>query len=282
MLVSCNEDAKGVPQNAIARVGNDYLTKEQLLRQMPEDLSSEDSIAFTEQFIQKWIKEEIIVQKAEEVLPEENKDVTERLEEYRKSLLIYAYEQAYLVNRLDISVTEREIAGYYESHKEDFLLKGFIIKGYYGIFKDSIDVEPVKEWYLLKNTPKDYISLFGFSEINAVDYHLDTLNWMYFDEIMDKIPLENNIHKNSFIKHKRKIYFEEGGFIYFLNVLDYKLEDELSPLEFEKDKIKAIIINKRTKKIRTELAENLYNDALKSKDVEVFEKNLLINKKTKE
>ncbi len=282
MLISCNEDAKRVPENAIARVGEDYLTKEQILREMPVGLSSEDSAVFTEQFIQKWIKEEVIVQKAEEVLPEENKNVTERLEAYKKSLLMYAYEQAYLVDRLDTTVSEIEIATYYENHKEDFLLKGFIIKGYYGIFKDSLDVEPVKEWYLLKHTPEDYVKLLGFSELNAVDYHLDTLNWMYFDEIMDKIPLENNIHKSSFIKHKRKIYFEEGGFVYFLNVLDYKLEDELSPIEFEKDKIKAIIINKRTKKIRTELAENLYNDALKSKNVEVLIKEPVHKQKTKE
>lgn len=271
LAISCSEIDKGTNSNQVASVNDVTLFQEELNKYIPEGLSGEDSLAFIEQYILNWTKEQVILQKAEEILSDESKDVAQRLENYRKSLLIYSYEQAYLESRLDTIIPQIEIEEYYKGHQKEFTLKGYIIKGYFAQFSDSIDNEMVKEWYKLK-AEDDYINLKSFSQINAIDYHLDTTNWIYFDKVLEKIPLENNIHKSSFIKYKKKITFEEDNIVYYLNITDSKLEDELSPLVFETDKIKAIILNQRTQQLRKQLNDNLYNDALKKQQIIIHNK----------
>lgn len=271
IAISCTEKSSVNNSPRIASVNDVVLHQDELDRYIPEGISGEDSIAFIDQFIQKWTKEQVILQKAEDILPNESKDVAQRLENYRKSLLIYSYEQAYLESRLDTIVSAEEIEAYYNNHKKEFTLKGYIIKGYFAQFPDSIDLENVSKWYQLRETD-DYINLNSFSQMNAIAYHLDTTSWIYFDQVLDKIPLENSIHKNSFIKYKKKITFKEDNINYYLNITDSKLEDELSPLVFETEKIKAILLNKRTQQLRKELNDNLYSDALKKQQITIYNK----------
>jgi hypothetical protein len=73
-----------------------------------------------------------------------------------------------------------------------------------------------------------------------------------------------DLNKTSFIKYKKRTKFEDGQFMYYLNILDYKLKNEASPIEFEKDKIKGILLNQRMNELRKQLKEELYKDALKS------------------
>ncbi len=271
-LLGCNSEAttkSNTPK--IASVGEAILYADELVQKIPKGLSGEDSLAFIEQYISTWTKEQVILQKAEEVLPEESKNVTERLEDYRKSLLIHSYQQAYIENRLDTTISEREIEQYYNDNKKDFALNGYIIKGYYAQFPDSIERKELNQWYKLKQTD-DYPMLQAFSQINAIDYHLDTTNWIYFDQVMDKLPLENNIHISSFIKYKKHITFEDNNTAYYLNVVDYKVKDETSPLVFEKEKIKTILLNQRTQQLRKELNESLYQDALNKQQVIIYNK----------
>jgi hypothetical protein len=44
-------------------------------------------------FIQSWIKQQVVLHKAETNLDEEKKDVEKKLEEYRNSLITYIYER---------------------------------------------------------------------------------------------------------------------------------------------------------------------------------------------
>jgi len=270
-ISSCEGDKNEEKIAKIASVNAAVLSQKELTEAIPNGLNKEDSLSFVDQYIENWTREQVILQKAEEVLSEEGKNVAERLEKYRKSLLIYSYEQAYLEDRLDTIITEEEIKEYYDNHKKDFTLKGYIVKGYFGQFKNAIDIKDLKSWYRLKSD-EDYINTLSFSQINAIDYQLDTTKWIYFDKVLEKIPLENNIHKNSFIKYKKNIDFEEDGIYYFVNITDSKLEDELSPLVFEKEKIKSIILNQRTQKTIKKLNDELYKDAMKQQQIIIHTK----------
>ncbi len=271
IVTSCSETKNKNKSKQIASVNGIVLYEDVLENSIPEGLTGIDSLSFVNQFIENWTREQVVLQKAEEILSEKSKDVAQRLENYRKSLLIYSYEQAYLEDRLDTVISEKEIEAYYNDHQKEFTLKGYIIKGYFAQFSDSIDVENVKEWYQLK-AEEDYVNLNSFSQLNALDYHLDTTNWIYFDKVLEEIPLEDNIHKSSFIKYKKKINFKEENINYFLNITDVKLEDELSPLVFETEKIKTIILNQRTQQLRKQLNDNLYNDALKKQQIIIYNK----------
>ena len=92
---------------------------------------------------------------------------------------------------------------------------------------------------------------------------------MYFDELTKEIPLKD-INKDKFITRKSKIRLDENGFYYFLNVIDYKLKNTISPLEFEKDNIRQRILNIRIKELREELKKDNIQKAYNEKSVEIY------------
>ena len=96
--------------------------------------------------------------------------------------------------------------------------------------------------------------------------------WVYFDDLMKKVPIED-YNKRRFIERKKKVFIEEGGNLYFINIYDYKLKDETSPLSFEKEKIKSIILNIRMNELRKKLRLDLYNDAIKNNAIENYVNN---------
>lgn len=269
-LTACNQfEEDEVLGNKIAKVNDVYLFEEQLIRDLPDELTGEDSIHFREQYIENWVKEQILVQTAENELPETKKDVDYQLMKYRNSLLIYEYEKQYIKERLDTNVSMEEIQKFYEENQDEFFLRDFIVKTVYVKYTNNTpDLDKVAKWYKYK-LPADEMNLKQHINNFAVNFHYDTTNWMYFNDVLKDIPLQD-FNKSSFIKNKKEVTFEEGEFVYFLNILDYKLKDELSPLEFEKERIKSIILNIRTNEIRKVLTMQLYDDAKNSKQIIIY------------
>jgi hypothetical protein len=260
------EEEEGIK---IAKVFDVYLTEEQLLRDLPDELKGEDSINFRTQYIENWVKEQVLVQTAENELPETKKDVDYQLMKYRNSLLIYEYEKQYISERLDTAVSMQEIQKFYKENQDEFFLRDFIVKTVYVKYTNNTpDLDKVSKWYKYK-LPADEMNLKQHIDNFAVKFNYDTTNWMYFNDVLKDIPLQD-FNKSSFIKNKKEVTFEEGEFIYFLNILDYKLKDELSPIEFEKQRIKSIILNMRTNEIRKVLNVQLYEDALNSKQIIIY------------
>ena len=253
----------------VARVGSVHFYQEELIKDIPSGLSKEDSLLFIDQLLSNWIEEQIVLQKAEEVLPQEAKDVKDRLDNYRKSLIIYAYEQQFIKERLDTLVASIEIEEYYAAHVDDFMLKDYIVKALYlKISKETPDVEKPQLHFKLEQET-DINEMRYYADLYAVQFHYDPEQWLFFEDVLKVIPLQG-INTESFLRKKKKTMFEDENFIYFINIIDFTLKDAISPLSFEKEKIKTILLNLRTIDLRNKLREDLYNDAIKARQVETY------------
>ena len=271
-LISCEESETEVEGTKIARVGNAYLYKEDLAKDIPEGISKEDSLSLIEQAVNYWIEEQVVLQKAEEVLLEEVKDVKDRLEKYRKSLVIYTYEQEFIKERLDTVVSTKAIEKYYSAHQQDFLLKDYIVKVLYlKVSKGTPELEKPMSLYKLKNE-EDVNKMRYYADLYAVKFHYNPEQWLYFSDVLKEIPLRHS-NMESFIFNKKKVMFEDDEFVYFLNVTDFMMKDAISPLSFEEEKIKTILINLRTTNLRDKLREDLYSDAKKAQQIEIYNVN---------
>jgi len=62
----------------------------------------------------------------------------------------------------------------------------------------------------------------------------------------------------------------DSEFLYFLKVDAYQISDNVSPLEFVREDVKNIILNKRKVELARELEEKVYENATLQKDFEVF------------
>jgi len=265
---SCEEEQKSEEVKAIASVGEAILEPSTLYSEIPNELNDEDSIQFAEQYIDSWVREQVILQKAESELPDQAKNVQRQIDKYRTSLLIFAYEKQFIRERLDTVVTENEIQKFYDENQEEFMLRDYIVKAAFARYTSvTPQLEDVAKWYKLKSED-DWKMWYFHANGYAVDQSIDSTKWMYYEDILEKIPLDD-YNKTSFIKYKKRTTFEDEGFTYFVNIFDYKLKDEPSPIEFEREKIKGMIINQRMNTLRKTLREELYDDAYQNKQIKI-------------
>jgi len=271
-LSSCNYFRKpesDKPDAAVARVYDKYLYSEDISRMITPGTSKQDSILMANSFIQSWIKQQVVLHKAETNLDDEKKDVEKKLEEYRNTLLTYIYETELVRQRLDTIVSDQEIQKYYQDNQRNFELKDNIIKVLFlKVKRDAPKIKKVKEWYKSSNS-KDRIKLEEYCYQFASDFHLDDETWLLFDELLKKVPIKT-YDKEAFLRNNRFIEMENSTDLYLVNIRDMKIRESLSPLGFVKDDIRVLIINKRKLSLIKEMEKAAYDEALQKNEFEIY------------
>ncbi|MBT8385382.1 MAG: peptidyl-prolyl cis-trans isomerase, partial [Bacteroidia bacterium] len=112
----------------IAKVYDNVLFLDDVKEMMPEQLTKEDSILFVTSYINKWAKEQLLLQKAKINLQEENENINALVNQYRQDLLINKYKEAVVEQELDTLVTEVNIETFYSSNKDIFKLNEELVK----------------------------------------------------------------------------------------------------------------------------------------------------------
>ncbi len=263
LAVSCRQQTVS-EEGLLAKVYDKTLYLSEVRKQMPRGLSPEDSLVFVKEYTDGWIRESVMLHRAEQELPNEALDVQNRLEHYRRSLLIYAYEKEYAQQKLDTTVSETEIETHYQENQEDFKLADYIVKVLYiKLDKNDRQKEKVARWY--KSTVKaDRVELEKYCAENAVNYYNDSESWVYLNELLREVPLRLD-DKQAFLEQQKSAQFEDEEFAYYLWIYDYRLKDSFSPLSLERENIKARILNLRT----TELIKQMRIELLKSASAEI-------------
>ena len=142
---------------------------------------------------------------------------------------------------------------------------------YLQVPKKSKFIREIKKNYFLKNEDMiDQIIKIGQNEEISLYYNPE--EWVFFDDLMKQIPILEKYSKIEFIKKKKKVILEFNNYIYFINVFNYIIKNGTSPLSFEENKIKSIILNQRAKTLRKKLRQDLYNDGIKNNLIEKIRK----------
>lgn len=222
-------------------------------------LSGEDSLEFILQQENAWINEQILLKSAEKALTAEEKKMDKEVAEYKNNLLLYAFRERFVLEELDTTISMEEIESFYKEHKENFELKRNIAKILFvKVTKDKYRDE-LQDW-MKNNTSEKMVLLEAFCKENASNYFLSDSNWLYFEDIWKEIPISKTYNRERFMNSNKFLTFEEEPYIYLLKMVDFRIKNSLSPLEFEKDKIREIILNKR----KIALIKNKESELIKS------------------
>jgi hypothetical protein len=272
LIITCKSLNKDKDKKAVARVYDMYLYEADIVDIVPKGTSELDSASLVSKFINNWIKEKLLVKKAEDNLTEESKDlqsIEKKLQDYRNSLITYAYERELVRQKLDTVVGDDEIQKYYNENQNNFELKDNIIKVLYvKVSKKAPDIEKLKRWYKSDNND-DKNSLDSYCHQYAENYYLDDNTWLFFDDLLKEIPIET-YNKELFLKNNRFVEVQDSLSLYFLNIKGFKIKNSISPLGFEKDNIQKIILNKRKLHLISQMKDDVYNDALANNKIEIY------------
>jgi len=269
ILTACLNSSNRGSDNVLARVYNDYLYESEVKALVVPGASPKDSLAIVQNYINNWIRQKLTLYKAEANLLQEDLQFEQQLEDYRNSLIIYAYESKLVSQNLDTIVNDEEIEKYYNDNVGNFQLKDNIVKTYYARFDSDIpEIRRINRFFY-SNTPEHLDSLEVYIESFSDLYYLNDEVWILFKDVLHFVPIQTYTQE-AYLQNHRKIEITQEPYIYFVNIVDFKIKEGVSPLSFEKENIRQIIINKRKLNIINQMRDDIFETALSNNDFEIY------------
>jgi hypothetical protein len=259
--LSCKKFESRKTEKPLARVGQTYLYPSDVVETFPVNLSKNDSLLILNNFIDKWVKKQLLLQKAELNLTEEQKDVHNQIEEYRSSLLIFKYEQSLILQKLDTVITQAEIEEYYNENPSNFILDRNLTKALF--IKLPRNVPNIENFRQLYSSEKeeDIQQLENYCYQYATKYDFFNDSWINFTRIQSELP-QTVYAPERYLKWNKKIEQRDSVYNYFVYIRDYRLEGETAPIDYVTDNIISIILNKRKVRFITEMENDIFNDGM--------------------
>ena len=262
LLTGCDFFQRNANEVVVAECYGKYLFESDLKGIVPKNTSVMDSLQRVNSFIDSWIERQVLLHQAETNLSKEELDLKKQMEEYRNSLVIYAYETQLINQKLDTVVSEDEIAEYYEQNKEEFQLRNTMVRAAYVIMKD--DCKQKETFKKLMSDPDTLLlqNLDVLAAYYAETSHLDVDNWMRLDELTNIVPMKI-LNLESFLKRNRFVTLDSDDFTYMVRFEEYLLEESISPLALVSDNIRSIILTQRRKQLIDKMKTATYEKAKK-------------------
>tara|TARA_B100000965_G_scaffold405947_1_gene442088 strand:- start:11236 stop:12105 length:870 start_codon:yes stop_codon:yes gene_type:complete len=275
VVLSCDyfvSDSPGTgnSQTLVASVGNSFLFEADIANLIEPGMSAEDSARITEQYVNNWIKKELLIREATSNVRIDQSEIERKVADYRYTLLSYEYQKLRVQQLLDTTVTDEEILAYYTENQENFALRQNIIRGrFMKVNKQAPKKADIRRW-IKSSRPQDLSALKDYAFQFANNYSLEDSTWIRFDDITKNTPFSTLTNKIQFLKNTRYTEETDSLYLYLLKIDDYKISEEISPLEFVKQDIKNILLNKRKVALAKTLENEIFQKAKENEDYKIY------------
>jgi len=132
LAVGCQQ--KTETNTALARLDNRTLTAEDI--HVRFDSSKGITEAQLQQYVQRWLKDELLYREALARGFGNSKEINDRMEDVRRQLVINEFLDKTIYNDKTASSTPEEVQDYYDAHKSEFVLRSDVALISYVVFSD--------------------------------------------------------------------------------------------------------------------------------------------------
>jgi hypothetical protein len=271
-LASCSFLEKKKKGDAVAMAYDKYLYRSDLVGVVPPGTAPDDSVETVRRFIDNWIRRQVILNQAEHNLTTEQKDFNSQLEAYRNSLIVYNYESELIRQKLDTVISQQEIQQFYDQNPQNFQLRENIVRvSYVKVPQASANLAPAKKAAQLLKSGKilDIEKLDELCQSTMLVCRIDDENWISFNDLQLEIPL-NIEDQINFLRNRPYYETSDSLYLYLIRFNDYKFKESTSPLSFETENIRNIIINQRKLELINRMEQEVFQKALENKDFQIF------------
>jgi hypothetical protein len=270
ILGGCSNFKDSSNRIVVARAGDNLLYQDQLPGVSGVSVSAEDSISIIRNYIDRWIKKELLVMKAEVNLSTEYQaEINQKLSETRANLMIYQYQQQMIFQRMDTTVSDSEIDSYYNENISTMVLSSAIVKALFiKIPIEAPNIDRVRQWYR-SSRQEDMQNLESYCYQFADKFDDFGEEWLNLNFLLRELPTEISDHTR-FLANNSYYETSDPSYYYFVNFRDSKAKGEAAPIEYLKGDIKNIILNNRKIKFLQELENGIYNEALRENSFKIF------------
>ncbi len=258
-------------EEPLARVEDKYLYPSDVKNIFYSTSGGADSVRVLQVFIDNWIKNQLFAQVAEKNLAESEKDVQQELDEYRNSLLIHKYQSRLISERLDTTTTDEQLQEYYNNNKNSFELARNIVQLNFVKIEKSNKARNDIIRLFLSSAIKDKQKLGKLCEKNAENYFLDDETWLDFSEVQKELPIRQ-YDEEHFLRNNKFLEINEGKFVYLILIKAYRTKNSLSSFEFEKERIRNVLLNQRKIELIKKFETDMQRKATENNVIENYTK----------
>ncbi len=268
-LLACKSEQAPVEANDVllATVHGKPLYLSEVNAMVPAEANPEDSAMIASAFMEKWIRETLLMDEAERNLPKDLK-IDDLVRDYRSSLIRHNYEKILVELQLDSTITSQELMDYYETNKEQFRLEKPIVRCLFmEMPKNSKNLQEAdKVW---KDATKDGgESLKSFASSHSSQFMLNDSIWYQPDYLMTLLPEKNRKSKN--FTNGTKLSFTDDQFKYYLNILDRMPKGDIAPMEYVIGQMSSVILHQRKIALLNEKREEIYEREINRNTIKVY------------
>jgi len=270
LFAACKENKKTLSRIPVAEIDNTMLYYDEIPQLIQKGVNEADSTAIIHNYINKWAKRQLLLQKAEENLSAQMKtDIASQLEETRTNLFIYQYQRQIMLEKMDTVISDQELDKYYTTNEKGFLLNENIVKALFiKLPQETPDLEKIKR-LARSNKQSDLQQLesscFQFAE------KFDDFNEKWIPMSRLSVELQQDIgNEENFLRKYTFFETSDASSVYLIAIRDYRLRSTLAPYEYVKDDIKRIIWNTRRVEFIQSLENGIYNEALKKNSFKIY------------
>ncbi len=269
VLTACTGNIKTIERVPVAEVGKVVLYYDELPKLFQNGIN-DDSIAIIQNYINKWAKRELLLQRAEQNLSQEiRNEIDNQIEETRSNLVIYQYQRQMMLEKMDTALTDAELENYYASNEKSFTLNTNIVKALFIKIPSEVpDLNSIRT-LVHSNEQSDLQQLESICYQFAEKFDDFNEDWVMMERLSLELPQEIENEENFL---RRTTFYEttDSSSVYLISIRDYRLRSTLAPFEYVRDDIKRIIINTRRFEFIQSLENGIYNEALKENSFKIY------------
>ena len=271
LLQSCDYFTfrKEVTPQTVARVNDVYLYKEDLTAIFTKDISKQDSITLVNNYINNWIKQQLLLSKAQLNLENKKDEFEDLVKQYREDLFINSYKEAVVKEYLDTIITDDDVDQFYLNNNEIFRLNEELLKlKYIKIGKDDSNKNELTR--LFKSANNKDLEKLKKKALLTKSHHLNDSIWIKYSDLLNEIPVLKSEDKQQLLKKDNFFQKEDSLSLYLVTVKKVLQSNEIAPKSYITPSIKQMILHQRKLLLLRNIEETLIKDATKKQQFEIY------------
>lgn len=275
-ITACNKptttEQTNLDTKLLAKVEGQTLLLADIADLLPANISHTDSLQRMERYAQSWVLRQLLIKSAAKEATAKNADIDKRVEDYKNTLILQAYEQQYVSEKLDTNISEADIEKFYQANATNFVLRYPLVKAVWIVLPtDAPKKDKITAW-LKSSSATDRQELRSYCIRFAEQSIFQDSVWVAFDELVAGTPFSEVANKNEFVRSNSLSQKQDDSFIYVLKIADYKISGQTAPLAYIANQVKGIILNQRKTELLKALSDDVYQQAKKDNAFEILVK----------
>ena len=265
-ITGCSSSTIPPKDTVIASVGNNRLTLQQALDEIPRFRLQEDSLSAVLSFANQWIETQVSVDHANRIGIPNSEDFQRRFTQYRNELLkILLRDYIIETHQEEIKVSATEALNYYQTYREQFIFDEKYVRYRHLTTRTRTEADNANSALMAGESWEEIVERYS---VNPVLQLRQSTLFIPLSMAATDLPAIHQSLQIIGLTERSPIYYINGQY-HLVQLMEEKTEGEYPDLEWLIPQIQEWLKMEKTRRITNAYLRNLYLQAEANNEIEL-------------